>query len=165
MFGNHWTRAEATVVAKEKRPQEYGTAQEYNYLIDVQPPDGPPIRTTIHYGFRAPDGGFADPAVGETFGVLYDAKRGKAKFDVSDPRLSAAGDKEAEADAFAAAKAAAPGTPPPPPAAGTTVTTVVVGDGSGDPADRLEKLDKLRQSGLIDDASYRSAREALGGSR
>jgi hypothetical protein len=164
MFGNHWTRAEATVVAKEKRPQNYGHAQEYNYLIDVRPSDGPPIRTTIHYGFRAPEGGFADPAIGDTIGVLYDAKRGKVKFDVDDPRLSLAPEKNAEADAFAVAKAAEPGTPPPSGAA-PVVRTVVVGEGTGDPADRLEKLDKLRQSGLIDDASYRSAREALRGSR
>jgi hypothetical protein len=161
MFGNNWARAEATVVAKEKRPQNYGHAQEYNYLIDVRPADGPPIRTTIHYGFRAPDGGFADPAIGDTIGVLYDAKRGKVKFDVDDPRLSLAADKNAEADAFAAAQAAEPGTPPP--AAGPVVRTIVVGEGTGDPADRLEKLEKLRRSGLIDEASYRSARDALGG--
>ncbi len=160
MFGHRWAKAEATVVAKEARPMNYGHAQEYNYLVDVQPPEGPPIRTTIHYGFRAPEGGFADPAIGDTFGVLYDAKRGEVKFDLDDPRISAAPAKKAAADAFAAAAAGDPGSPAPP-AAGPAVRTIVVDDGSADPSDRLAKLEKLRQSGLLDEASYQSARQAI----
>ncbi len=138
----------------------YGHAQEYNYLIDVQPPEGPPIRTTIHYGFRAPDGGFADPAIGDSFGVLYDTKGGEVKFDLDDPRISLAPTKKAAADAFAAAAAADPGTPAPP-GSGPAVRTIVVDDGSADSSDRLAKLEKLRQGGLLDEASYQSARQAI----
>jgi hypothetical protein len=161
---HRWQKAEATVVAKEKRPQLAGYQQEYNYLIDVQPPTGEPFRTKIHYGFRAPDGGFADPAVGDRFGVIYD-KHGKVKFDLDDPRIGGANyGEKAEADAFAAAEAAAPGTPVEPAAglaAATNVRTVIVGDATSGSGDRLEKLEALHRSGLLDDASYRSAREAV----
>jgi hypothetical protein len=161
---NRWQKAEATVVAKEKRPQLYGHEQEYNYLIDVAPPSGGSFRTKIHYGFRAPDGGFADPAVGDKFGVIYD-KHGKVKFDLDDPRIGGANYAEkAEADAFAAAAAAAPGTPAAAaagPAAMTNVRTVIVGDATSGSGDRLAKLEALHRGGLLDDASYRSAREAV----
>lgn len=160
MLGHHWEHAEATVVAKSPRPMTAGYAQTYDYVVDVQPSAGPPIRATIHEGFRAPDGGFADPAIGATVGVLYDAKHEKVKFDTDDPRLSMGHDKQDAAAAFAAAAAAPPGTPPPA-AAGSTVHTVIVSDGSGDPGDRLAKLEKLRQSGLLDEAGYESARRAV----
>jgi hypothetical protein len=162
MLGHHWERAEATVVAKNPRPMTGGYAQTYDYVLDVQPASGPPIRATIHEGFRAPDGGFADPAVGDTVGVLYDAKHEKVKFDNDDPRLSLGHGKEDAAAAFAAAAAAPPGTPPPPAAgAGSVVHTVNVIGGSGNTDDRLAKLEKLRQSGVLDEASYESARRAV----
>lgn len=164
MLGSKWVSAEATIVAKQERPMTGGYRQTYNYVVDVRPPAGDPIRATIHQGFREPDGGFADPAVGDTVGVLCDAKRGKVKFDLDDPRLSLAVGKNAAPDAFAAAAAGEPGSPPPA-GAGPTVRTVVVADDPRDGASRLEKLKKLRQSGLLDEASYRSARDAIEGVR
>jgi hypothetical protein len=162
MLGHHWTKAEATIIAKEPRPMTGGYQQTYNYVVDVQRVDGPPIRATIHEGFRAPDGGFADPAIGAVIGVLYD-KNSEVKFDVDDPRLSLGDGKNAAAAAFAAAANAAPGTPPPvaPPSAGSVHTIDL--RGSTDPADRLAKLDALRASGVLDEASYQSARSAIVG--
>jgi hypothetical protein len=117
MFGHGWEKAEATVVAKEERPKLEGRVQEYNYLIDVQPPTGRAIRTKIHYSLHAPEGGFADPAVGDSFGVLYHARGEKVKWDLDDPRVGMAAEKRAKdqrAAEFAAAEAAPAGTPPPP---------------------------------------------------
>jgi hypothetical protein len=171
MFGHGWQKAEATVVAKEERPKLEGRVQEYNYLIDVQPPTGPAIRTKIHYSLHAPEGGFADPAVGDSFGVLCKEGSDKVKWDLDDPRVGMAEEKrarDARAAEFAAAEAAAPGTPPPPSAvAGPEVRTVIVGDAAGSSSveDRLAKLEKLKRSGLLDDAAFRSAREALEGRR
>jgi hypothetical protein len=162
MLGHRWEHAEATVVAKNPRPMTAGYAQTYDYVVDVQPATGTPIRATIHEGFRAPDGGFADPGIGATVGVLYDAKHEKVKFDNDDPRLSLGHGKADASAAFTAAAAAPPGTPPPRAAeTGPIVRTIDVGGSSGDADDRLVKLEKLRQSGLLDEASYQSARRAV----
>jgi hypothetical protein len=164
MLGSHWARAEATIIAKQPRPMTGGYEQTYNYVVDVHPLDGPPIRATIHEGFLAPDGGLADPAIGDTVGVLYDAKHQKVKFDNADPRLSLAPGKQAAADAFAEAATAAPGTALPAGAfSGQVVPTINL---SGDSvSSRLAKLERLRDSGLLDEASYRSARQSIIGSQ
>lgn len=53
-----------------------------------------------------------------------------------------------------------PGAPAPR-GAGPSVRMIVVGDDDTGSADRLEKLAKLRRGGLLDDAAFESARQAL----
>jgi hypothetical protein len=105
MLGHHWEKAEATVVARTVRVQP-----RYDFVLDVCPGSGPPLRVTIHDG---PAGDFADPAVGDVLRVLYDPKNQHVKWDYSDPwLLDSAADRRAGGNAFTAAAAAPFGTPP-----------------------------------------------------
>jgi hypothetical protein len=110
MLGHHWEKAQATVVARTVRVQPAGRAPHYDFVVDVRPVSGSPLRVTIHDG---PAGDFDDPVVGDVLGVLYDRKNQHVKWDYSDPwLLDAAAERRAAGDAFAAAAWAPPGTPP-----------------------------------------------------
>jgi hypothetical protein len=138
-----------------------GFEPNYDYVVDVKASDGSLVRATLHEGIHAPTGGVRNLAVGEVVGVLRDAKRQHVKFDISDPRLSAAPTGTASAsDAFDAVASAPPRTPSIPSAGDVTNVTVSV-HGSGDPAQRLTKLQALRDSGILSDSEYESARQAI----
>jgi len=186
MLGRHWESAEATIVAKQVRTAKPGYEPEYDYVVEVRPADGAPLRATIHEGFRGPKGGFADPAVGDAVGVLYDAKSQKVRFDNSDPRLNRDALEQPAADAFAAAASAAPGTTAPGLPGGATavgdaastplIEALLSGQGTdalgglramsttaqpADPGDRLAKLKELRDKGLLSDAEYEAQRQKI----
>ena len=110
MLGHHWEKAEATVVARTVRVQPAGRRPHYDFIVDVRPGSGPPLRVTMHDG---PAGDFDDPQVGDVLGVLYDPKHQHVKWDYSDPwLLDSAAERRVADDAFAAAAGAPPGTLP-----------------------------------------------------
>ena len=83
MLGHHWEKAEATVVARTVRSQAAGRRPRYDFVVDVRPYSGSPLRMTIQDG----PADFADPSVGDVLGVLYDPKNQHVKWDTSDPWL------------------------------------------------------------------------------
>ena len=180
MLGHHWERAEATVVARTVRVQPAGRRPHYDFVVEVRPVSGPPLRLTIHDG---PDGDFPDPAVGDVLGVLYDPKHQHVKWDLTDPwLLDAAADRRSASDVFVA---------------GTTVTGfsgdvqyvsgeaasemlgALFGPGgaetiaalraraghqatpAADPAERLARLQALRDRGLLTEAEYEAQRQKI----
>jgi hypothetical protein len=190
VLGHHWEPAEATIIARNPRAQAAGYEPNYDFVLDVRPSTGSPLRVTIHEGFTAPAGGFRNPSVGEVVGVLYDPKSQRVKFDNSDPRLSAAPAGQAVADGFAAVAAAPPGTssvgPGTPDAselpgtvqsfsgeAATEMLGALLGSGgveavadmkahaAGDPAERLAKLQALRDKGVLTEAEYEAQRQRI----
>ena len=50
MLGHHWEKAEATVVARFVREQAVGRTPRYDFLVDVRPYSGLPQRMTIQDG-------------------------------------------------------------------------------------------------------------------
>ena len=186
LLGHRWEAAEATVVARQVRTQRAGFEPNYDYVVDVRPASGPPLRATIHEGFAGPAGGFAPPAVGAVIGVLYEAKSQKVKFDNADPRLSRAGSEQSAADAFAAAASAQPGNPA---AAGLSAGPQVVSGAeasailgavfsgqeadvlaaikgaqsaeAGDPTDRFARLQALKDNGVLTEAEYEAQRQRI----
>jgi hypothetical protein len=190
VLGHHWEPAEATVIARNPRAQAAGYEPNYDFVLDVRPSTGPPLRVTIHEGFTAPAGGFRSPSVGDVVGVLYDPKSQHVKFDNSDPRLSAAPAGQAVAGGFAAIAAAPPGTSPSragsPDAselagtvqsfsgeAATEMLGALLGSGgadavadmkaraAGNPAERLAKLEALRDNGVLTEAEYEAQRQKI----
>jgi hypothetical protein len=108
MLGHHWEKAEATVVARTVRAQPAGRGPHYDFVVDVQPMSGPPLRMTIQDG---PAGDFNDPAVGDVLGVLYDPKHQHVKWDLSDPwLLDAAADQRTARETFSVTAMGPPGT-------------------------------------------------------
>lgn len=165
----HWTRCEATVVARQVRTAQAGYEPTYDFVLDVAPPDAPPIRVTIHEGMFGPKGGFRSPRVGETVGVRYDTRSRKVKFDNEDPRLNASLAGQARADSFTATANAAPGTPPPPPfdpsAALRALTEqtrpMPVATPGGSAVDRLATLRDLHDQGMLSDEEYETQRRRI----
>jgi hypothetical protein len=182
MLGHHWERAEATVVARTVRVQPAGRRPHYDFVVDVRPSSGPPLRVTIHDG---PEGDFDDPSVGDVLGVLYDPKNQHVKWDLTDPWLI-----DAAADRRSASF--------PPGASGPVVTTnfggsvqylsgaaagemlgALFGPNSAetiaamrarahdqavpaaDPAERLARLQALRDGGLLTEAEYEVQRQRI----
>ena len=188
MLGHHWEKAEATVVARTVRVQPAGSRPRYDFVLDVRPGSGPPLRVTIHDG---PGDDFADPVAGDVLRVLYDPKNQHVKWDLSDPWLvDSAADRRAAA---AAPFGIAPGTP------GFGITgsagsvqflsgaaasemlnnlfgpggaeaiaamkaqargQAVPGAGS-DPGERLARLQALRDRGLLTEAEYEAQRQRI----
>lgn len=165
----HWARCEATVVARRVRTAQAGYAATYDFVLDVVPPDAPPLRVTIHEGTFGPKGGFRSPAVGEVVGVLYDTKSRKVKFDNDDPRLNASLAGQARADSFASTANANPGTPPQAPfdpsAALRALTEqtrpMPVATPGASAVDRLATLRDLHDQGMLSDEEYETQRHRI----
>jgi hypothetical protein len=165
----HWTRCEATVVARQVRTAPAGYEATYDFVLDVVPPDAPPLRVTIHEGTFGPKGGFRNPAVGEVVGVLYDARSRKVKFDNDDPRLNASVADQARSDSFGATATADPGTPPPAPfdpAAAMRALTeqtrpMPVAAPGRSAVDRLATLRDLHDQGMLSDQEYETQRQRI----
>jgi hypothetical protein len=180
MLGHHWEKAEATIVARTVRVQPAGRAPHYDFVVDVRPVSGPPLRVTIHDG---PAGDFDDPSVGDVLGVLYDRKNQHVKWDYSDPWLiDAAADRRAPATPPGSFGPGAPGH------AGSVqylsgdaaneMLGTLFGPGGAeaiaamrtraggqaaqaDPAERLAKLRALRDSGVLTEAEYEAQRQRI----
>jgi len=163
MFGHRWEPAEATIVLSHaKKTTGDGLVTINEYVVDVSPTGGQVFRATVQEPTIATN--FWPPSVGEVVGVLVDAKSGKVKFDKDDPRTDA---KQRRADRnrhFEAVAQDAPAGSRFPGLGGTGGLgglRVVVPESSGDPAERLAKLEKLRASGLLTDTEYETARARI----
>jgi hypothetical protein len=99
MFGRRWESAEATIVASRvKTTTGDGMVSIREYVVEVRPATGEPFRTTLQEPRIATS--FWAPDVGAIVKVQADVKRQEAKFDKSDPSISAKGRKAANDDAF-----------------------------------------------------------------
>ncbi|HEX3715091.1 MAG TPA: SHOCT domain-containing protein [Trebonia sp.] len=177
MLGHHWETAEATVVARTVRVQPAGRMPHYDFVVDVRPGSGPPVRLTIHDG---PAGDFDDPSVGDVLRVLYDAKHQHVKWDLSDPwLLDAAANRRAagppgisvagfgggvqylSGDAASEMLGALFG-----PGGADTIAAMKARAGhdgapAADPAERLARLQALRERGLLTEAEYEAQRQKI----
>ncbi len=189
MLGHHWEKAEAVVVARTVRVQPAGCRPHYDFVVDVRPSSGPPLRVTIHDG---PAGDFDDPSVGDVLAVLYDPKNQHVKWDTSDPWLAdSAAARRSAADAFTASAALPPGTFGPGmtgfsggvqylsgapasellgnlfgPGAAEAIAAARARGGdqaapAADPAERLARLRALRDSGVVTEAEYEAQRQKI----
>jgi hypothetical protein len=96
MFGEKWESGTGTIVFAENKDatkrhqnQTYRDSITSNwvYVIEVSPPDQEAFREKVSGNHQAtPLSGFH---VGQTFQVLYDAKRQKIKWDITDPTIAA----------------------------------------------------------------------------
>ena len=182
MLGHHWEKAEATVVARTVRGHHAGRLPHYDFVVDVRPLNGPPVRLTIQDG---PAGDIPDPSAGDVLGVLYDPKHQHVKWDLSDPWL-----RDSAGSGF-------DGTQPDLSSLGVTVSggssvQYLTGDAAnemlgalfgqggggaeaiaalrasaghqgsaGTTAERLTKLQALRDQGLLTEAEYEAQRQRI----
>jgi hypothetical protein len=159
------------IVAKQvKKTSGDGSVTIYEYAADVRTAAGAPFRATIQEPGISTN--FWSPRVGDEVSVLVDAKRGKAKFDKDDPRLDTRARLTATKAAFEATAQQAPGTGVAGPTGGVAAQLAMAvqaaaaaqfaAPGAGDdPAQRLAKLDTMRQQGLITDEELAVARQRI----
>jgi len=165
MLGHHWEKAEATVVDRTVRVQPAGYRPHYNFVLDVHPSSGPPVRAEVHDG---PAGNFDDPSVGDVLGVLYDPRNQHAKWDLSDPRLvvTVAGRPAAGSvqNLSGAAATEMLDTMFGPGGAGAIAEVRASTGGpaqAAGPAARLARLQALRDSGVLTEAEYAAQRQKI----
>ena len=88
MFGHEWTPGTATIVAVHiKSTTGDGTVSRREYAADVAAGERAPVRILLQEPMFTTN--FWPPGVGDVVGVHIDLKRGKVKFDKSDPTISA----------------------------------------------------------------------------
>jgi hypothetical protein len=181
MLGHHWEKAEATVVGRFVRETAVSRTPRYDFLVDVRPFGGSPQRMTIEDG----PADFDDPSDGDVVGVLYDRKNQRAKWDSSDPWLRdsaaarrAGGDAEmagfgGSVQSFGGSVQSFSG------AAASEVLDTLFGPGgaetiaamkagardqaapAADPAERLARLQALRDGGILTEAEYEAQRQKI----
>jgi hypothetical protein len=101
MFGRGWESAQATILASRiKSTTGDGMVSIREFVAEVRPATAPPFRTTLQEPKIAMN--FRPPDVGVVVGVLVDVKGQRAKFDKSDPTISAKGRSAASDAAFRA---------------------------------------------------------------
>ncbi|MGO9903997.1 MAG: SHOCT domain-containing protein [Solirubrobacteraceae bacterium] len=175
MFGHDWQPAQAKIVDKRlKSASGGGVGGTYEFVADVQPADGPVFRATIQEPDIATD--FWAPERGDVIKVLIDPKSHKVKFDKSDPKISYKAHRRAAQERFDAEARATP------PSVGVDAPTGVAAaaaadesidisellrsavqarQGARDPAERLAKLQALKDQGVLSDAEYTAARQQI----
>lgn len=138
-----------------------GLTSAREYVADVHPAvSGMPFRATIQEPGIATN--FWPPSIGDQVSVLVDAKSGKVKFDKDDPRLDAKARIAANKAAFEATAEQAVGTGPDAHLAASRVVVVKMeGPLAADPAQRLAKLEAMRQQGLISGEELAAARQRI----
>ena len=86
MFGKNWQGAEGVVLARDVASVTDGSIT-YRYIVEVWPDGLESFRAIAKPPIIAVD--FWPPDVGQTVGVLFDARSHSVRFDRHDPRLSA----------------------------------------------------------------------------
>ena len=130
MFGKSWEPAEATIVlVNTKYVSGSGMTSIQEWAADVRKADGTVVRAKIDEPRIATN--FWAPVVGDVVKVEVDAKSGKVRFDMDDPKVNAKARKRAKEDAFAAALDQPPGTPTAAPVPGVATPGVGVASGNG----------------------------------
>lgn len=153
MFAGGWTKAEATIVARNTKFTGDGTTAIHEYVADVRRSDDPPFRTTVREPTIATD--FWPPNVGDVVSVLVKDKNNKVKFDKDDDRLSVKAFEARQKQQFEAIQHGQ--AAPPPSFVGFTPTAA----STPDPATRLQALAKLRDVGLLSEAEYTEQRQRI----
>ena len=155
MFGKSWEPAEATIVlVNVKHVSSSGSTVTYEYAADVRKADGTVVRAKIDEPRLAID--FWPPSVGDVLKVEVEAKSGKVRFDMDDPKLSVKAHERATKDAFAAALEQAPGSPtaapvPAIPMPGVDMPGGMAGLGAlGLSAEQVAALMARSQGGVVD---------------
>ena len=110
MFGSEWEPATATIVAK-KFHESGDTTGTWEYVADVTTASGSVFRARLKQPMLMSHVIRLD--VGAVIDVLADVKHQHAKFDKSDPQVTAADAHRANRDRFDEALHQPPGTPPP----------------------------------------------------
>ena len=96
----HWEPAEGTVVdRRQKGNSQSNLSANLHFLVEVRPTDGEPFR--VELGMPGLTGDFIPPTVGQVVKMEVDVKKQKAKFDTSDPAVSAKAQRKAGKDRFA----------------------------------------------------------------
>ena len=191
MFGRNWKCGEASIVAvryKHNTNVSSNAAQEF--VADIRIGDANPIRMTLDGPTIATD--FLPPGVGHIVSVLVDEKRGRAKFDKDDPRISFKQLRIDQKDRFDEL-AAQNNRPASTPTQHLPVFSAVSADAlfgvlgldptqqqrvadqlrnaveghfepgiaTAEPAQRLAKLQTIRDLGLLEDAEYERQRKRI----
>jgi hypothetical protein len=110
MFGSDWEPATATIVAK-KFHESGDTTGTWEYVADVTTASGAMFRARLKQPMLMSH--VIRLEVGAVVTVLADVKHQHAKFDKSDPKVSAADVHRVNKSAFDEALRQPPGTPPP----------------------------------------------------
>jgi hypothetical protein len=169
MFGRGWEPATAKIVAK-KFKEGGERSGVWEYVADVTPASGSAFRTSLkqpplqNHVVRLQEG--------EVVPVLADAKRQRAKFDTSDPRISGKGRRaeggSSSKESFDQALAQPPGSPPAgepePPAFDRDAWVALVQEGeeaaenATDPkvAAEINELVDRFDSGKVSEVEYRA---------
>lgn len=155
MFGKSWEPAEATIVLVNiKSVSGSGMTTIHEWAADVRKADGTVVRAKIdepRFGMN-----FWAPVKGDVVKVEVDAKSGKVRFDMDDPKVNAKAHKRAKDDAFAAALDQAPGTPTAAPVPGVAAQGVDMPGGMaglealGLSAEQVAALMARSQGGVVD---------------
>ena len=98
MFRFGWQKVDAKLIDQRfLRRDSYNvhnpssSYQVWEYMIELEGPDGRPIRLTLDEKTFE----LNDPQIGDTVPVLVNRRRTKAAFDLDDPRISPAAAREA----------------------------------------------------------------------
>lgn len=150
MFGKSWEPAEATIVLVNiKHVSSDGGTLTREWAADVRKADGTVVRAKIDEPRWAVD--FWPPLVGDVLKVEVEAKSGKVRFDMDDPKLSIKAHERAKKDAFAAALDQTPGSPTAAPVPGVAMPGGMGGLGAlGLNAEQLAALMARSQGGVVD---------------
>jgi hypothetical protein len=101
---------EAVIVEKHvKHSGSDGRNTLFEWVADVTSGGGEPFRTVLQLPNLALD--FLEPGAGDRVSVLVDRKKGTARFDKSDPRLSLKAAKAAKNERFAETASGTVGSP------------------------------------------------------
>jgi hypothetical protein len=171
MFGHDWVDGEATIVdrtvTKTHLRSTGSTYSDHKYVADVRVPGAPEFRTVIADPKIPVD--WAQPYAGQVVRVQVDLKKQKARFDKDDPQLSAKAKADAYKDSnearFQAAATATPGGGPIDPEMAELQlleeSEAKSAPAEDDPQARLQRLQQLKDSGMITDAEFAAKRQAI----
>lgn len=186
VFGRRREVAEATILSSRVTGRtSTGYSVAWEFVVEVRPVNGPPFRTVVQSPRITTT--FLPPTDGATVNVTVDARRQKARFDTSDPRLKMPTTKDRSADLQRFADVLA-GTAPPSRAARLDLNTFLAGIhdgqadpqalaamlgaqrgepdfGSKDPIGLLGKLSELRAQGVLTAEEFEAQKARLLGRR
>lgn len=164
VFGSHWDKAEATIVARQPKYSGDGSSAGFEFVADIRLESGAAFRATIREPTIATD--FWAPGIGDTVSVLVKSKDGKVKFDKDDRQISVKAYEQDRQRGFDAVRNQEVGPPPAgqaPYAEGGDLAEVLAAQlsklgfqgtrrvahvFSNDPAKAQAALDALRAAGL-----------------
>jgi hypothetical protein len=98
MFGHVWEAAEGTVLDERRKGNAQANGSvNIHFLLEVRPQNGEPFQTEIGMPFS---GDFVPPSKGQVVKLEVDVKNQKARWDTSDPAVSAKAMRKADKARF-----------------------------------------------------------------